>query len=225
TQLENYPQAMEMFHHALDIVKELTTPSQILAVYWDLGQQYTVNKNFELATIYAYKGLQFTLQQQHKRQRSELYHYLGYAIMKGDQQEARAYLDEALRKEESGNQDPLTLASLYTRNAEWYFRQHVLQEAHHYATLARERANSSEPNIIGAEAHLILGRVEYALQHYDDGDRNFEDGLEMLEQIGNHEELADEAVHYAQLLEEIGKDREAFIYFRRAFQSQQRLGK
>ncbi|HTK08934.1 MAG TPA: helix-turn-helix transcriptional regulator [Ktedonobacteraceae bacterium] len=225
TQLENYPQAMEMFHHALDIVKELTTPNQILAVYWNLGQQYSVNKNFDLATIYAYKGLQFTLQQQHKRQRSELYHYLGYAIMKGDQQEARTYLDEALRKEESGNQDPLTLASLYTRNAEWYFRQHILQEAHHYATLARERANSSEPNIIGAEAHLILGRVEYALQHYDDGDRNFVDGLEMLERIGNHEELADEAVHYAQLLEEIGKDREAFIYFRRAFQSQQRLGK
>ena len=47
----------------------------------------------------------------------------------------------------------------------------------------------------------------------------------MLERLENHEELADESVHYAQLLEETGHEREAFTHFRRAFQSQQKLGK
>ncbi len=225
TQLENYPQALEMFHKGLDITKNLSTPQQIADTYWQLGQHYSASKSYELATFYAYKGLQFELQQQQKRQRSELYHYLGYAIMKGDQNEARNYLDKALEKEESTNQDALTLASLYTCNAGWYFQQRNFSEALHYATLAREKATSYEATLIGAEAHLILGRVEYVLQHYTEGDRHFVTGLDILEQLGNHEELANEAVRYAQLLEEVGKDREAFTYFRRAFQSQQRQGK
>jgi tetratricopeptide (TPR) repeat protein len=225
TQLENYPQALEMFHLALELTKGLSTAQQISDTYWDLGQQYTANRNFELATLYAYKGLQFSLYQQQKRQRSDLHHYLGYAIMKGDLIEARVYLDETINKEEHGSQDPLTLASLYTRNAEWYFRQQDLQEALRYAVLAEARADSSHETIIGAEAHLILGRVEYALQRYDEGDRHFIAGLEMLGHLEQHEELANEAVHYAQLLEEIGKEHEAFTYFRRAFQSQQRQGK
>jgi tetratricopeptide (TPR) repeat protein len=225
TQQENYQQALETFHKALDITKELSTAKEIATAYWDLGQQYTVSKNYELASLYAYKGLQFSKQQQQKRQRSELHHHLGYAIMMGDLQEARAYLDEALDKEEHGSKDALTLASLYTRNAEWYFRQQDMPKALHYATLAREKTNEEEATIIGAEAFLILGRVEYVLQKYDEGDRHYIAGLDMLEKLENHEELANEAVRYAQQLEEIGKEREAFTYFRRAFQSQQRLGK
>ena len=225
TQLENYPQALERFHKALDLTKALTAPSQIREAYWDLGQQYTGKRNFELATLYAYKGIQFNLQQQQKRQRSELHHRLGYTIMKGDMEEARMYLDQAIHQEEQNGQDALTLASLYTRNAEWYFRQQNLQEALRYASLAQERSNDAQETLIGAEANLILGRVDYALQHYDEGDRHFIAGLDILEHLGEHEELADEAVRYAQLLEEIGKAREAFTYFRRAFQSQQRQGR
>ena len=41
----------------------------------------------------------------------------------------------------------------------------------------------------------------------------------------SHEELANESVLYAQLLEEKGKEREAFTHLRRAFQSRQRLGR
>jgi hypothetical protein len=47
----------------------------------------------------------------------------------------------------------------------------------------------------------------------------------MLERLGRHEELANESVNYAEILEQHGKEREAFAYFRRAFQSQQKMGK
>jgi hypothetical protein len=47
----------------------------------------------------------------------------------------------------------------------------------------------------------------------------------MLERLEAHEELADESFQYAQLLEEIGWEREAFTHLRRAFQSRQKMGR
>jgi hypothetical protein len=59
----------------------------------------------------------------------------------------------------------------------------------------------------------------------EDGDSHFVAGLAMLGRLESHEELARESVRYAELLEQAGKEHEAFTYFRSAFQSQQKLGK
>ena len=78
---------------------------------------------------------------------------------------------------------------------------------------------------MSAEALGMLGRFEYAATQYEQGDTHFSAGLDMLEHLGSHEELSNESVLYARLLEEQGKEREAFTYFRRAFQGRQRLGR
>ena len=71
----------------------------------------------------------------------------------------------------------------------------------------------------------MLGRVEYTAVQYERGDEHLSAGLDMLERLGSHEELSNESVLYAQLLEEHGKEHEAFTHFRRAFQSRQRVGR
>ena len=141
-----------------------------------------------------------------------------------DAQKARDFLDEAIQREGTGR-DQLTLASLFTRNAEWFFQQQDLAQALENAQQARTLAEVFGDTLIAAEALIILGRIEYALQNYEDGDQHFAAGLDMLERLDFHENLANEAVRYSQLLEEIGKAREAFTYLRRAYQSQQRLKK
>ena len=224
TRLDNFEQSRTMFHQALSIMDGLTTPQSIQAAYSSLCQHYARMKDHELATLYAYKSIQLHNQEVIKRLRSELYHYLGHAILQQDSQQARIYLDEALQKQ-TISRDTLTRASLLACNAQWYFIQEDLNEAEKYANQAYELAHLSGDTVITANTLIVLGRIEYARQRYDEGSKHFVAGLDMLERLGNHEELADESVRYAQLLEETGNEREAFTQFRRAFQSQQKLGK
>lgn len=224
THLNNYTQALEMFNKALDITRNLATSQAIEQSYRELGNYYSEHKQYDLATLYAYKGIQLHQQQEQRHLRSQFYHYLGHAIMDLDAQKARDFLDEAIQREGTGR-DQLTLASLFTRNAEWFFQQQDLAQALENAQQARTLAEVFGDTLIAAEALIILGRIEYALQNYEDGDQHFAAGLDMLERLDFHENLANEAVRYSQLLEEIGKAREAFTYLRRAYQSQQRLKK
>ncbi|GCE19374.1 helix-turn-helix domain-containing protein [Dictyobacter kobayashii] len=224
TRLENFEQALEAFHKALSITEELTTPQSIQATYANLSQYYAVAKDNELAMLYAYKSIQLHNLDIIKRLRSELYHYLGHAVMQTDSQQARSYLDEALQSP-TVLKDHLTQASLLARNAEWYFAQQNLKEAERIALQANQLAQTFGDTIITADTLIVLGRIEYAKTDYDQGGKHFVEGLDMLERLGSHEELADESVRYAQLLEEIGKEREAFTHIRRAFQSRQKLGK
>ncbi len=224
SRLENVDLALDVFHKALTLAVGLTTTGNIQAVYTNLCQQYALQKDYDLATLYAYKSNQLHNQDMMKRLRGELYHYLGHAIMQGDQEKARAFIDEALQKP-GITQDHLTLASITTRNAQWYVARQEFEEALRCAQKAQELACPFGDTIIAAEALILLGRIEYTLHHYDDGSKHFVSGLDMLERLGSHEELADESVRYAQLLEEIGREHEAFTHFRRAFQSKQKLGK
>jgi tetratricopeptide (TPR) repeat protein len=144
--------------------------------------------------------------------------------MQIDTQQARTYLDEALQNP-NNIQDILTHATLLTRNADWYYKQHDYSKAEEYAQQACDLVQSFGDLIIAADALIVLGRIEYALQHYETGSQHFVAGLDMLERLGSHEELSDESVNYAQLLEELGHEREAYIHYRRAFQSRQKLGK
>lgn len=144
--------------------------------------------------------------------------------MKGDQEQARLYIDQALQQN-SVLRDPLALASVSTRNAEWYANREQFDEAVKYARQAQELSQPAGGTIIAAEALVVLGRIEYALSQYEQGDQHFTAGLEMFERLESHQELANEFVLYAQLLEERGKEHEAFTHLRRAFQSRQRIGR
>lgn len=224
THQENFEQALEMFHSALAIAEDVSTPQNIQTTYAQLSHHYAVAKESELATLYAYKSIQLRNLVVMKHSRSELYHYLGHAILQVDVEKARMYLDKALQAQPN-LQDRLTYASLLSRNAEWYFTQNDLDEAEKYIRQANALAQSFGDTIITADTLIVLGRIEYTKQDYDEGGKHFVEGLDMLERLGSHEELADESVRYAQLLEEIGKEHEAFIHFRRAFQSRKKLGK
>ncbi len=224
TQLESIDQAIDMFQKALTVAEEVATPKDIQLVYQGIGAYYANTKEYDLAMLYAYKGLHMSTLETNKRLRAELHYYLGRAIMKGDQERARQFLEEATQQN-NVVRDPLSLASTYTRLAEWHFKYENLAEAIKYARHAEELAQPYGDTIISAEALVMLGRIEYAAAQYEQGDEHFSAGLDMLERLGSHEELSNESVLYAQLLEEQGKEHEAFTNFRRAFQSRQRVGR
>ena len=64
----------------------------------------------------------------------------------------------------------------------------------------------------------MLGRIAYARSTDQTGDLYFVSGLEMLERLKCQQELEEQSIRYAELLEQHGKAQEAFKYFRRAFQ-------
>jgi tetratricopeptide (TPR) repeat protein len=222
--LDNIEQSLKAFHKALALVDTLTTTESIQTVYARLSQHYATIKEANLARLYTYKSTQLRNQDRLKLLRSEIYHYLGHAILQVHSEEARTFIDEALQNSRL-QQDPLTLASIITRDAEWHFAQGQLQQAETYAMQAQQLAAPFGDTLIEAEALIILGRIEYAQQQLEAGGLHLIAGLDMLERLEMHEELAYESVQYAQLLEEIGCEHEAFTHFRRAYQSQQKLGK
>ena len=222
--LDNIEQSLEAFHKALALTDSLTTTESIQTVYVNLCQHYATIKEEKLASLYAHKSSQLRNQETLKLLRSELYHYLGHAILHVYPEQARTFIDESLQNPRL-QQDPLALASIVTRDAEWHFAQGKLQEAETYAQQAQQLAAPFGDTLIEAEALIILGRIEYAQQQPDEGSQHFVAGLDMLERLEKHEELADESFQYAQLLEEIGREHEAFTHFRRAFQSRQKLGR
>src|SRR5436190_12043238 len=222
--LESFNQALEALNKALIIAGELPTSHHIQAVYADLCQHYIAEKDYRLATLYAHKSLQVNQQDMIKQLKIKLHHYLGHALMKKDAQAAHDYIAATLQKPYI-LQSHQAHASLITRKAEWHLAQQEFDEAESNARHAHELVQTFGDTIVDAEALIILGRIEYAQDRYEEGSQQFVTGLDMLERLGSHEELANESVRYAQLLEEIGKVHEAFMYFRRAFQSRQKFGR
>jgi tetratricopeptide (TPR) repeat protein len=220
TQQDHFEQAREMFARALAIVEDLSTPDSVQSTYGHICQILADTGQQDLVEKYAHKCLYIAAQQAQNHLRSELYHYLGRAMMTANQEQVGIFLERALTQD-SVTRDQLSRASLLTNKAEWYLKQGSLDDAIRKARRAVELAAPFGDSIIHATASITLGTVEYALSDHEGGDQHFTAGLDMLERLGHHEELAEAAVRYAQLLEEYGKAREAFIYFRRAFESQQ----
>jgi tetratricopeptide (TPR) repeat protein len=220
--LGNLEQAVEMFQQAIAADNSLTTSDQRKAAYWKISQHYIDNKDYILAALYSYKSEFLTNRQSTQLLMSEIYHYLGRALLRGDQEAAHTYLMNALQNERV-LQDQLARASITTTLAEWFLKQKALREAEEHALQAYEMANNSGDTIVAKEALLTLGRIEYALSRYDDGDGHFVAGLAMLERLGLQEELTDQMARYAQLLEERGMVHEALTYFRRAFEGRQKI--
>jgi tetratricopeptide (TPR) repeat protein len=218
--LENLDQALEALTKALTIIDELP-PLQ--AVYAQLCDHYITEKDYQLATLYAHKSIQVDHQDMVKQLKFKLHHYLGHALMKKDAHAAWSYITATLQKPDILESCQMQ-ASLMTRKAEWHLAHQQLDEAELSAQQAHQLGETFGDSIVNAEALIILGRIEYAQGRYEEGSRQVVAGLEMLERLGSQEELADEFARYAELLEEIGKEHEAFIYFRRAFQCRQKSG-
>jgi tetratricopeptide (TPR) repeat protein len=218
--LEDLDQALEALTKALTSIDELP-PLQ--AVYAQLCDYYIMERDYQLATLYAHKSIQINHQDIIKQIKLELHHYLGHALMQQDANTAWNYITATLQKPdilESGQMQ----ASLMTRKAEWHLAHQELAEAELSAQQAHQLGETFGDSIVNAEALIIRGHIKYAQGHYEEGSQQVVGGLEMLERLGSQKELADEFARYAELLEKLGKEHEAFIYFRRAFQCKQKLG-
>jgi tetratricopeptide (TPR) repeat protein len=218
--LGQFNKATEMLQHAAAATAEFASIEKQELVYCNMCQYFIDRGEYGPANLFFHKWLHLRDQHSRVRARSELHHALSHAVMKMDQDQARAYLETALQQERD-KRDQLTVASIAMHLAAWFFVRQVVTEAEKYARSAYEGARPFGDSIIAAEASLLLGQIAYAQSHDEEGDRYFVTGLEMLERLGRREELADELVRYAQLLEDHGRIGEALTHFKRAFESRQ----
>ncbi len=214
-ELQEFDEAISLFRQAFSIIEEWNTPQKAYIIFNALIQ-YAVGKEDSYASeLYAYQSMLFSVQDARQHDSEELYHYLGQAIMKGDADEAFQRLKTL---EERKFLHPLLQANLAARFADWYFKQQDMDEARRYAQEAYRLSQPFGETITTADASIVLGRVEYAQQAFESGDEHFVQGLAMMERLQRREEVTEQSMQYAQLLEARGKEREAFTYFRRAFQ-------
>ncbi len=216
TEIEQPEDALNMFRNALDTLEQLQSYQQVQATYNALAKHAIDNQDYYVAELYGYQALTRSEQEAQKRLKGELYHYLGHALIQEDSEEAYAQLNTL---KESENADSLVKASITARIADWHFAHQNMSEARMYAEDAYILARPFGETIITADALLVLGRIECSQQAFNRGDEHFVQGLTMLEHLHRSVELTEQSIYYAQLLEARGMDREAFTYFRRAYQS------
>jgi tetratricopeptide (TPR) repeat protein len=149
--------------------------------------------------------------------------------MRQDTRQWQEFLDQfslqQLSMDEPLALDPLSRASILTQKAGWHYQTRDFAASRQEVEAALHLLNGNSNSVIMASALLTQGQLAYAQQDFTTGDRSFVSALDLLDRLNLHEELAEEAVHYADLLEAAGKVHEAFTYIRRAFQSQQKLGR
>jgi tetratricopeptide (TPR) repeat protein len=221
-QQQQFDAAVKALQQAIAITEEFSTLEKLQTAYWNSTLHYAASKKYQSAHTNLYKCLALRNQQVNLLLRSEIYHNLGRVLMKGDQAKARTYLEDTLQQKHN-QLDALTLASIMTRLAEWHLLHSQLPEAEKYAEEAFALAKPFGATLIASEALILWGRIHYAQAMYESGDRYFIAGLEMLEQLHIPEEYSNQSALYAQLLDERGKIKEAFQFYRRAYESQ-RLG-
>ena len=113
--------AIEMFQHALAQTRKFLEPKQLTLMYWNMSKYLADLQQYFLATLYGHKTLQLLLQTYHASLRSEMYHYLGQAMLHQDLQKALNEL-ELLLQDASLKEDALTFASLSATTAEVLLR-------------------------------------------------------------------------------------------------------
>src|SRR5439155_27148111 len=109
TQQDHFEQAREMFARALAIVEGLSSPHSIQSTYGHICQLLADTGHHELIEKYAHKCLFIAAQEEQNHLRSELYHYLGRAMMTANQEQAGLFLEHALRQD-SVTRDQLSRA-------------------------------------------------------------------------------------------------------------------
>ena len=224
TFLNKFDLAIEMFQCALAATQEVATLENLESAYLNIFEQEVAKQSYPAATLYAYKYSQLQNQQVSQLLRSEIYHYLGEAMLKEDAEQAHAFLENALHEDDVLT-DPLTLASVTMHLAEWYLIQGKLTEANEYTERADSLTRPFGDTIIRAETLILCGRVAYAQKKYDAGDTYFRNALKMLEHLGRREDLSEQSARYAQLLEERGATEDALVYFKQAFDSRSQVAR
>ena len=214
-EIEQFDDALAAFRNAFDTLAPLQIPQEVDTIYLALTQHAADTTDYAAAELYGYQALQYSEQQTQKRLKGDLYHYLGQALIRGDQEEAYVQLSAM---QENETTDKLTRASILARIADWHFARQNIGEAHKYAEEAYQLAQPFGETIILADALVVLGRIEYEQQAFNTGDEHFIQGLALLEHLHRQIELTEHSIRYAQLLEARGKAQEAFTYFRRAYQ-------
>jgi len=215
-----YSTASDMLQRAAMETAQFATTEQQQETYGEQCRYFIETGQYYLANLYAYKRQYLDDQDSRSRLRSELYHYLCHAVMRVDQERAHTYLVAALQQEKDG-EDQLTAASIAMHLGAWYFAHDMVAEAGKHAKKAHEKAQRFGDSIIAAETSLLLGHIAYARSRSREGDRYFVAGLEMLERLRRREELVEEVVRYAKLLESHGRISEALAYFKRAYEARE----
>lgn len=221
--LDRAGEAQAMLLKALEATDKLTVPERI-EVYWQSCQQFVESGDYMQATLRMYKCLHLLGKRKDEQRRSELFHELGRAMLASNRSETRAYLEKALEQPEV-LRDPQSKASAHVHLAAWLLEHDEAAEAKKHAQKAGTLLSSTTDSVIAANAHIVAGKIEYAQKRYKAGNAHFEAGLEMFERLNNREDMADNAAHYAQLLEKHGDVHRAVAYWKKAFDSRQRMFK
>jgi transcriptional regulator with XRE-family HTH domain len=210
--------AIEAFQHSLTQTEEFLLPMQHTTMYWNMSKYLAETQQYFLATLYAHETLQLLIEEYNDSLRSEMYHYLGQALLYQDQQDALISLEELLH-DVTLQKDTLSFASITATKAEVLHRQGNVKKAYEYAQKACKLASTYDDRIVTASIILTCASIAYAQKDYQVGDTQFMAGLKMLERLNNRMELADESAKYAQLLEERGLPNEALKFYKQAYES------
>ncbi|HEX6484068.1 MAG TPA: helix-turn-helix transcriptional regulator [Ktedonobacteraceae bacterium] len=222
TYLNKFQQAVEMFQKALTLTAALESAEELQSIYWHLFEHYRESKNYEQADLYGHQLFQVSSQEYSQSLRSELYHNLGRAMLKMDQQTSYAYLEKTL-VEVATLEDQLAQSVVTTQYAQWLLAHDRIPEALEQAEKALALLSSYNDSIIKAEALTTLGAIAFAQESYEAGDGHFMAALNMLDQLGALEELAAGAAAYAERLEERGKANEALFYMKKAYEARRKM--
>ena len=221
--LDRAGEAQAMLLKALAATAHLTAADRI-DIYWQSGQQFVESSDYMQAMLDMYKCLRLLGAHEDEQRRSALFHALGRAMLASNWSETRIYLEQALEQPEA-QQDSLVKASAHIHLALWLLGHDEAGEAKKHAQNARALLSSPIDSIIAADAQIVSGKIEYANKRYKAGDAYFEVGLAMLERLNDREDLSDNAAQYAQLLEKHGDVHRAVAYWKKAFDSRQRMYK
>ncbi|HVB75888.1 MAG TPA: helix-turn-helix domain-containing protein [Ktedonobacteraceae bacterium] len=214
-------EAQAMFLEALKLTDGLTS-TQHIAVYWQSCQQLVESGDYLQSTLDAYKCLHLLTVAEEQTSKSEIFHALGRAMLAMHDPETRAYLENALEQPEV-LRDRQMQASAHLHLAAWFLEHEEVAEAKKQAQKALALLSSEDHSMIAADARIILGKIEYAQKRYKAGDSHFDAGLDILEKLNRLEDLADYAAEYAQLLENHGNVNRAVLYWKKAYDSRQRM--
>lgn len=221
--LDRADEAQAILLKALEAADKLTVQERI-EVYWQSCQKFIESGDYVQAMLHMYKCLYLLGERRDEQRRSELFYELGRAMLASNGSETHAYLEQALEQSES-LRDLQSKASAHVLLAAWLLEHNEAAEAKKHAQKAHALLSSATDSALAADAHIISGKIEYAQKRYKAGDAHFEAGLEMFERLNNREDLADNAAHYAQLLEKHGDVHRAVAYWKKAFDSRQRMFK
>ena len=218
-QLERNGEARDLLTAALQLIEPLT-PLELAAMYYELSKERLETNEHYQAALYAYKSLRLAAIIAAQARHEELHHMLGHALLQSDRDQALTYLANASAELP---RDAFVQASAYAQLAILELGENNVTAAKSHAKQAQALLDSNEDSLIAADALLAMGKVEYAQKRYKAGDTNFEAGLAMLERLDAREDLAEESVHYAQLLENRNDQSRAIQYWKKAYETRLKM--